>query len=555
MSLRRRAGLAGAIWLASLGVAFAQSDTLLPPIIPQISPDAPVVNPCRLVQSTLGGQIVTNCMTGLGGGGGGGVTSVGQTFTGGLVSVSGSPVTTSGTLALSVVGTSGGIPYFNSAASWASSASLMAGALVIGGGPGGPPNSTTTGAGVLTALGVGTGSAGAFVVNGGALGTPSSGILTSATGLPISTGVNGLGTGVSTALGHTVLTSASFTPQNGAIASGDCLQWTSSGVTDAGAPCGSGGGGSLSVTDGTTTIGGVTQIAFPAGSVSGTTPSAIVNVSGGGGVADNSAFTYGTSDMTAIGGVYNSSITPITSGSQGALALTADRNAFVNVNRWVGTQLGAPSNYGTSPGAVTVPGVNAFVTNTPPVSQSGTWTVQPGNTANSTPWLVAGAGTAGSAASGVVSVQGVASMTPVQVSQATAGNLNATVSPASGDPCATTTHHFVSINQTTSAQLFAGTSSEKTYICSINLVVAGTENMALVEGTGSVCATNIAGLAGGTTAATGWNLVANGGLVIAGGGHTALGPPDSDSHATAANVCLLESGSDQVSGQVQYVQK
>lgn len=61
------------------------------------------------------------------------------------------------------------------------------------------------------------------------------------------------------------------------------------------------------------------------------------------------------------------------------------------------------------------------------VTQSGTWTVQPGNTANTTPWLVTGSGTAGTAAAGVLSVQGIASMTPVQVSQATAANLNATV--------------------------------------------------------------------------------------------------------------------------------
>jgi hypothetical protein len=110
------------------------------------------------------------------------VTSVGQTFTGGLISVAGAPITSSGTLALTVAGTSGGVPYFSSASTWASSAALAANALVIGGGAGVAPATTTTGTGVVTALGVNTGSAGAFVVNGGALGTPSSGTVTNLTG-------------------------------------------------------------------------------------------------------------------------------------------------------------------------------------------------------------------------------------------------------------------------------------------------------------------------------------------------------------------------------------
>ena len=56
------------------------------------------------------------------------------------------------------------------------------------------------GTSVATALAVNVGSAGAVVVNGGVLGTPSSATLTNATGLPVSTGISGLGTGVATFL-------------------------------------------------------------------------------------------------------------------------------------------------------------------------------------------------------------------------------------------------------------------------------------------------------------------------------------------------------------------
>ena len=108
--------------------------------------------------------------------GSGTVTSV--SFTGGIVTVA----TATTTPALTVAGTSGGIPYFSSASTWASSAALAAGSLVLGGGAGVTPATTTTGTGVVTALGVNTGTAGAFVVNGGALGTPSSGTVTNLTG-------------------------------------------------------------------------------------------------------------------------------------------------------------------------------------------------------------------------------------------------------------------------------------------------------------------------------------------------------------------------------------
>jgi hypothetical protein len=76
---------------------------------------------------------------------GGTVTSVAQSFTGGLISVAGSPITTSGTLALTVAGTSGGIPYFSSGTTWASSAALTQYGVVYGGGAGATPVATAAG--------------------------------------------------------------------------------------------------------------------------------------------------------------------------------------------------------------------------------------------------------------------------------------------------------------------------------------------------------------------------------------------------------------------------
>lgn len=119
------------------------------------------------------------------------VTSV--SFTGGLISVA----TATTTPALTVAGTSGGLVYFSSASTWASSAVLTANSLMIGGGAGVAPSTITTGTGVVTALGVNTGSSGAFVVNGGALGTPSSGTVTNLTGTA-SININGT-VGASTA--------------------------------------------------------------------------------------------------------------------------------------------------------------------------------------------------------------------------------------------------------------------------------------------------------------------------------------------------------------------
>lgn len=86
-----------------------------------------------------------------------------------IFGVSGSPVTTTGTLGLTTTGTSGGVPYFSSTSQIASSSLLTANALMIGGG-------AATAPAVLGSLGSTT-----TVLHGNASGAPSFGALNFAT--------------------------------------------------------------------------------------------------------------------------------------------------------------------------------------------------------------------------------------------------------------------------------------------------------------------------------------------------------------------------------------
>jgi hypothetical protein len=124
-------------------------------------------------------------------------------------------------------------------------------------------------------------------------------------------------------------------------------------------------------------------------------------------------------------------------------------------------------------------------------------------------------------------------------------------SPVVADPCSQQTRSVYVVNLTAGAQIITGTSAKQTYICFIQFSLSATgDNIALVEGTGSTCGTSTAGMAGGATAATGWNLLANGSVTA--GTMTAWAFKTA---TTADNVCLLASSGAQISGIVQYVQQ
>jgi hypothetical protein len=112
-----------------------------------------------------------------------------------------------------------------------------------------------------------------------------------------------------------------------------------------------------------------------------------------------------------------------------------------------------------------------------------------------------------------------------------------------------TCDHWTPISLTANTQIITGASAKQTYVCSIAIVAAAATNVALVEGTGTTCATGTAGMAGGSTAATGWNFAANGGLTHGTGVGAIIRT------ATAAdNVCLLVSAANQISGVITWTQ-
>lgn len=181
------------------------------------------------------------------------------------------------------------------------------------------------------------------------------------------------------------------------------------------------------------------------------------------------------------GAVYTSGGITLTNGQQAALQLTS-AGALITSGTFTGT-VSSSAN-----ATAAAPSYSEGTEN--PFSQNLSGDLRTIAKQSTSPWIVAGGGTAGSAATGVATIQGIASMTPVQVSQATAGNLNATVVgtgtfAVQATLAAETTKVIGTVNQGTSPWVISGslTANQTVNVAQINGVTPLMGNG--VTGTGS----------------------------------------------------------------------
>lgn len=213
--------------------------------------------------------------------------------------------------------------------------------------------------------------------------------------------------------------------------------------------------------------------------------------------------------------------------------IDTDVKAPAAISTWAGGTLGSMANYGTSPGAVLVPGVNSFMTSGNLTQFGGT------NLATGT-----GAGGAGIprvtmsndstlAANQSVNVNQVGGTTPVL------------------DPCQANTPTIkpITITTNTTTNIITGTSAKKVYICYLYFQNVAADNIAVISGTtGATCGANTAALVGGTTAANGLNNAANSGQAFGNGGFSVMQVLTNND-----DVCIITSAATPLAGLVKYV--
>ena len=198
---------------------------------------------------------------------------------------------------------------------------------------------------------------------------------------------------------------------------------------------------------------------------------------------------------------------------------------------------------------------NVGIVGVPAVSSTGNINVGQAGA----PWTISSTGQANVGIVGVPSISSTGDMwvtgtfrlqdatsTPVANVKAASTNVTSTdqalVVAPSPNP-STVCPSILALSQTASTNLI--TSTNRLHICSILIVSAAVQSLSLVEGVGTTCGTNTAALIGGTSASlsaqtsTGFAMTAE--------------RPFLETKTTGDALCLLQSGSGNISGMITYI--
>jgi hypothetical protein len=115
------------------------------------------------------------------------------------------------------------------------------------------------------------------------------------------------------------------------------------------------------------------------------------------------------------------------------------------------------------------------------------------------------------------------------------------------DPCGGAGKGNVAISQTATSRLIQGMPGKQIYVCSARVVAGAAEIVNFTEGTGSTCGTNTRAVSGSTTAANGESYAANGGF------SSGAGVAIMVTTIPGNDLCLLQSGSNRLAGNLTYV--
>jgi hypothetical protein len=104
------------------------------------------------------------------------------------------------------------------------------------------------------------------------------------------------------------------------------------------------------------------------------------------------------------------------------------------------------------------------------------------------------------------------------------------------------TYKNINVSTATTTLLITGVSGRLVHITNLHMMTNAANSVALIEGTGATCGTGTAGLAGGTTAASGYNFAANGGISNV----------QMITATTGDSLCVVTSATTQLSGGINY---